>query len=419
MDDMAADIVTGPGSGEAGRWMDRDWLAVAAAMCGQVLSVGTLTLYTLGVFIHPLQTQFGWDRTQLSVAASISSYTIGLSSPLWGVLVDRFGSRVILPPAVVALSALFASLSLLTPHLWHLYLVFFLIALLGPSVVLYPSTLARLFSRHLGLALGLAAMGVGLGATILPPVAQRLISSFGWRDAYLGLGCIALVIGMPVALVATRHVRGPVRRETGLPAVPVLPSVRTRAFILMCAVFVLLGLVTIGTLVHLVPLMTGHGFAPAAAARLAGLTGFAALVSRGVTGWVLDHVQASRLLAAVTLVAVSALLLLDYGTGPAAYYLAVLLLGTALGAEVDVASFMIRRHFPPSLFGRLFGMLFMLFAIGGGTGPIVMGWSFDHLGGYGPGLFLFAAVGVAAAVAALAIPRRDAMRPDRLSGSEA
>ena len=305
MDDIAADAGAGVG-GDAGRWMDRDWLAVFAAMCGQILSVGTLTLYTLGVFIHPIQAEFGWSRTQLSVAASISSYTVGLSSPLWGMLVDRFGSRVILPPAVVALSVLVASLGLLTPPLWHFYLVFFLIALLGPSVVLYPSALTRLFSRHLGLALGLAAMGVGLGGTILPPVAQKLIASFGWRDAYFGLGAIALLVGLPVALIATRHIHGPVRRRAGESVVPVLPSVRTRTFVLMCAVFVLLGLVTIGTLVHLVPLMTGRGFAPAAAARLAGLTGFAALLSRGATGWVLDHVEAPRLLAPVTLLAVPA-----------------------------------------------------------------------------------------------------------------
>ncbi len=410
-----SEIAIGPGmergTGEAARWRDRDWLAVFAAMCGQILSVGTLTIYSFGVFIHPLQAEFGWSRTQLSLAISISQYTVGLSSPVWGVITDRFGSRALLPPAVVALSALVASLGLLTAHLWHLYLVFFLIALLGPSVVLYPAVMARLFSRHLGLALGLAVMGVGVGGTILPPVAQRLITSVGWRDAYLVLGLIALLVGIPVALVATRHVHGAVPRRIGEPGVSLWPSVRTRTFALLCTAFVLLGIVTVGTLVHLVPLMIGRGYAPAAAARFAGLAGFAALVSRGVSGWVLDRVQAPRVLATITLIAVMALLLLSYGTAPPAmYYLTVLMLGSVIGAEVDVAGFMVRRYFPSVVFGRLYGFLFMLFALGGGTGPIIMGSSFDHLGGYRPGLLLFAGLGIVAGLAALALPRYDVDR---------
>ena len=157
--------------------------------------------------------------------------------------------------------------------------------------------------------------------------------------------------------------------------------------------------------------MIGRGFAPAAAARFAGIAGFAALVSRGVTGWVLDRVQAPRVLATITLIAVMALLLLSYGAAsPAMYYLTVLMLGSVIGAEVDVAGFMVRRYFPSAVFGRLYGFLFMLFALGGGTGPIIMGSSFDHLGGYTPGLLLFAGLGIIAGLAALALPRYDAER---------
>ena len=386
-------------------WIDRDWLAVVACMFGMLLSVAALTLYTFGVFVRPLHAEFGWNRTQLSVTISITQYAIGFSSPFWGVLADRFGPRKIILPTTVLLALLIGSLSLLTPHLWHLYLVFFLISTLGPSPVLHAAIVSRLFSRHLGLALGLALMGVGLAGAVMPSLAQSLVSSFGWRHAYLGLGALALVIGLPMALIATRHVHGSAPRRVGVPVASVLPSVGTRVFGLMCVVFVLLGIITIGTVAHLVPMMIDRKFSPAAAAGVAGLIGFAALVSRGFIGWVLDRLQAPRVLAVVALFAVGAFLLLALGSARISNYVAVIMLGGVVGAEVDFLAFMTRCYFPQELFGRLFGLLFLVFTLGGGTGPILMGLSFDHLGGYRPGLLLFAVVGTVAAAMALTLPK--------------
>ncbi len=388
--------------GAAANWVDRDWPALFASMCGQILTVGTLTIYSFGVFIRPLEAEFGWSRTQLSIAIAISQYTIGLTAPFWGTMTDRFGTRAILLPTIVMLSVLIASLGLLTPHLWQLYLMFFLIPLLGPSTVLHPSAMARLFDRHLGLALGLSVMGVGVGGTVLPRISHGLIASVGWRDAYGCLGVLAALVGLPMALVLTRHIRGPV---PGRRAVPILPMVRTRRFALICTVFPLLGLVTIGTLVHLVPLMVGRGLPPARAASIAGLAAFASLVSRGMVGWILDRVRVSYVIAATTLAAVTALLILALDPGHGADVVAVILLGAAIGGEIDFAGFVIRRSFPAAAFGRLYGLLFLVFTLGTGTGPIVMGLSFDHLGSYRPGLLLFAAVGVVAAVTVLTIPR--------------
>ena len=123
-------------------WFDRDWLAVAAAVVGQFLSVGTLTVHIFGVFVHPFQAEFGWTRTELSFAVSITQYTLGVTTPLWGFMSDRLGPRALLLPTTVALSGLVAALSLLTPPLWHFYLMFLLIPLLAPSPVLYSMVLA-------------------------------------------------------------------------------------------------------------------------------------------------------------------------------------------------------------------------------------------------------------------------------------
>jgi MFS family permease len=153
---------------EAPAVLDRDWLAVVASAVGLMLSVGSLTIYTFGVFVGPLATEFKWSRTELFGAVAISQYALALSVPFWGYLIDRLGPRSALVPSVVIISLLFASLAFLTPNLWHLYLIFALFPLLagGASPLGYSAVIVRKFEGKLGQALGLALMGVGLGAAI-------------------------------------------------------------------------------------------------------------------------------------------------------------------------------------------------------------------------------------------------------------
>jgi len=247
---------------------------------------------------------------------------------------------------------------------------------------------------------------VGLGGAVLPPLAQFLLSKFGWREAYVALGVLTFVVTLPAALVATRNASGPVRRGAAA-ELSIAPMLRTRAYTLMAVTFVLLGLVSVGVLANFVPMMVDHGFTPAVAASIAGLSGLAVVVARGGLGWVLDRVHAPYVLAIVAVIAGIVPLLLAYGEGPATGYLAAVLLGSAIGAEVDFVSYLVRRYFDPAAFGRLYGIAFGLYIFGTAIGPVTLGYSFDHLGGYRPGLLLFGVLGLLAAAAALAMPRYD------------
>jgi len=385
---------------------DREWAIVAASAIGLLLSVGTLLLYTFGVFAGPLSKEFGWGRTQVSGALAVSQYTLAFCAPFWGLMIDRFGPRPILVSSVLGLSALVASLALLTPHLWHYYLVFAAVSFLagGASPIGYSAILVRKFERHLGLALGLALMGVGLGAAILPPLAQALVGRLGWREAYAILGALTLVVTLPAALVATRGVHRPVPQVAAMERRPVLPLVKTRAFILMCAIFLLLGVVSIGGLANLVPIMVSRGFSPQEAAQIAAVTGLAAIAGRGGIGFVLDRVYAPFVVCAVSLLATAAFLLVAHSTGVVPAYLAAALLGAVVGAEVDFTAFFVRRYFGKDVFGRMYGLTFGLFIVGSGTGPVLMSASFDRFGTYATGASLFAAASVGVALLTFAMP---------------
>ncbi len=386
---------------------DRDWGAVAASTVGLVLSIGTLLLYTFGVFARPLGQEFGWGRTQLAGALALSQYTFAFTAPFWGGAIDRFGPRLVLLVSVVGMSATIASLSLMTGQLWQFYLIFGAGAFVAgaASPVGYAAVLVRKFERHLGLALGLALMGVGLGATVLPPLAQALVAGWGWREAYVLLGGLTLLVTFPAALLATRGVSRPARRTAGAEKTPLLPLIKTRAFMLICVVFLLLGIISIGLLVSVIPIMTGRGFSPAAAAQIAGVTGLVAIAGRGGIGWVLDRVHAPYVVAAAALCAMAGSLLLGYGGGTATAYLAAALLGAVVGAEVDFTAFLVRRYFGNAVFGRLYGLAFGIFLVGCGTGPVLMSASFDRFGSYRPGALLFVGFSLLIVLLTLAMPR--------------
>jgi MFS family permease len=393
---------------------DRDWLAVASSNVGLIFCIATLSLYTFGVFVRPLTAEFGWTRTEMFASSAILYYTQALSSPMWGALTDRFGPRIALLFSVTAISVLFASLGLLTAHLWHFYLVAALIPLLagGASPIGYSAVIVRRFDRKLGLALGFALSGVGLGAAILPVLAQLLVDHVGWRGAYVGLGALTFLITMPAALIATRKVPAPVRRTATL-GLPALASMaRTPAFVVMCTSLFLLAAVSVGTAAHLVPMMTDRGLTPSAAARLASIMGIAVVAGRCGLGWILDRVHASYVLAAVSLTAASAFLLLAYGEGLAPAHLAAALVGSVVGAEVDFGSFLICRYFGAAAFGRLYGVIFGMFVLGVGSGPLALGAMFDRFGGYAPGLLVFTAAGMIVAVLATLLPDYGVIREE-------
>ncbi len=384
--------------------MDRDWPTVVACGICYLLSAGTLLVYVFGIFVRPLAAQFHWNRTQVSIALVFGQFMIAISAPFWGWLIDRYGPRRVILPSIVGLSLAFASLSLLTPHLWHLYLCYALFAMLGggASPIGYAAVLVRSFERHLGLALGLSLMGIGIGAALLPSMAQALVGHMGWRAAYAVIGGLTLLVTIPAAIFATRYTRLPLPSRVR-ERVAMMPLVLTQKFLVMSGVLMLIAIAAGGAFATLVPMLVDRGNTPPVAARMAGLAGIAVIAGRGGIGWLLDRFNAARLLALVCVAVIAALLLLRYAHGRPAEAVAALLLGSVLGAEVDFTAYLVRRYFGNAAFSRLYGVAFGLFALGIGIGPLLLGISFDRLGGYNPGLLLFVALSVVALLGTFAM----------------
>src|SRR5580658_3032194 len=191
------------------------WRVVLAACLGVMAGFGSLFVYTFSVFVKPLAAEFGWSREAISSGFAIAAVTLGLISPFLGRWIDRFGPRRIILACMTIFGCAIASLSLLQSALWQFYLTCFVIGVVGNGAahLAYSRSISTWFQRRLGTALAFVMVGAGLGAMILPVVAQSIISRSGWRAAYASLGGLALLLGLPLSWRYIRD-RGPSQKKS-------------------------------------------------------------------------------------------------------------------------------------------------------------------------------------------------------------
>ena len=177
------------------------WRVVLAACLGVMAGFGSLFVYTFSIFVKPLTAEFGWSREAISSGFAIAAVTLGLVSPFLGRAIDRLGPRRIILPCMTIYVCAFASLALLRAGVWRFYLTCFILGLVGNGAahLAYSRSISTWFHRRLGTALAFVMVGAGLGAMILPVVAQAIITRSGWRTAYVSLAGVAFLLGLPLS----------------------------------------------------------------------------------------------------------------------------------------------------------------------------------------------------------------------------
>jgi MFS family permease len=107
------------------------WRVAGAASVGVFVGFASLLVYTFGVLLKPLAEEFAWSRESVSAAFGVAAMTVAACSPPLGYLFDRVRPARIIVPCLIVFGTAFASLSLLTPHLWHLYAIFVVLGVVG------------------------------------------------------------------------------------------------------------------------------------------------------------------------------------------------------------------------------------------------------------------------------------------------
>jgi MFS family permease len=387
-------------------------LTTLGATIGLAFGPSVISTLTSGLYIPPIEKEFGWSRLDVSFAFTIVAYMVVAMSPLQGFLVDRFGPRRVILTSIPLFGASLAALYFTPPNLFIYYVLWGLTPVLGVGLwpIAYLQSVTPWFDRKLGLALGCANAGIGLGSTLLPIlVIGPMIAHYSWRHALLALAGLVVFVSWPVVALCLREPSAAdaaavkQRKAKRAFGIPFPQAARDSTFILLNVVFFLLGLTATSLSSQQVPLLRDAGWTAAQTTALATTFGFGLLFARVAVGFVIDHVFAPRVMMTVSIGGAIACVL--YAIYPDAGYVSALLVGFLLGAEFDVLAFLIKRYYGNVAYGRIYGVIFGVFYLGSAFGIVGLAWARQTFGNYGPGLFVAAGILTASALLLTMMPR--------------
>jgi len=370
-----------------------------AMAAGPILITGTFS-----IFVKPLAEEFGWSRGSISLAFSIVAFMIAFFAPVLGILIDRFGPRKVILTGAVVFGGGFCSFWFLSASLWHLYASYLVTAFGGACLTSLPfaTIISRWFTQQRGIALGLMGTGVFLGGMYAPPLVTSIITTVGWRWAYVTLGLIIWVVAIPLAsllLIDHPQQKGlqpfgerDKERSTERDSNPshltssrnltLAQARKTTAFWCMAVSFSLLSAVSHACITHFAPLLTDQGLSPQQAASALMLLSAMGVLGRIIAGYLVDRFPAHLVAAGLFLGMVIGLVAAFSAQDITLALVFAAMVGLGFGAETDLMPYLIAHHFGLSSFGRIFGWIYGAFAFGGMAGPLLMGKVFDATSSY-------------------------------------
>jgi MFS family permease len=394
------------------------WVVLSAAFAIIALSIGTL--FTLGVFVKPIEAGLGWSRASIGGIGLLNWLVMGVGGVVSGHLSDRFGTRiVVLGGGVVLGFGLVLSGQVREP--WHLYAAFGVLVGAGVSAFYVPLTVlaVRWFDHQRGLAAAIVSAGNGLGILALAPLARWLIDGYDWRTAFVLLGDLAWLVVIPCALLlrpapspsaVSRPGEGPPAPEASLGRIllawPIWAIALTH--FACCAAHS-------GPLFHLVTHAMDQGIASMTAASIFGMSGLSSIVGRIGGGLLADRFGTKRTLIAMLAAQAAMIPIYTLATGEQALWGLSLAFGVTYGGVMPIYAVITREYFGDAVMGTAYGWVFFISCIGMGLGSFAGGVIYDALGSYQT-LFLGSfAVGAMAAVLGFTLPRSRLVRTPRLA----
>ena len=377
---------------------------------------------TVPVLYVALRDSFSWSAAATSGIFSLAGLVGGLTAPLLGRLLDRWGARWLFPFGGLLILLGWSSSSFATA-LWHFMLFYSVVATIGENSIASFTTTANLspwFPRTRGRMLGLADIGNPLGAVLFLPLAQWLILTLGWQVTFRLLGLAFFILLGPANFLLQR--RPPLPRdlvgaaeEAETPVVEssaqahaaaaVAPARRRRLWRQRPVLFLVLArlLASLGahlTSVHLVAFFVNAGYDPLLAASAIAGVGLVSLVGRPLSGALSDVVGRELMYTIGLGMHISAIVcMLVLGNGQSMWPILVFigLSGLSDGIAGLIVGAKAGDLFPASELGLVMGLTQMGRGLGIMIGPLVGGILFDRHGDYAVA-FLVAVILVTAAI---------------------
>lgn len=402
------------------------WAMVAVTFFTALVSAGTVG--APGVFIVPLQKEFGWTTVEISSALSIRFILFGLMAPFAAALLNRYGLRnMTLTALLVVVSGLIASLFM--TQVWQLMLLWGVVIGLGTgmtALVLGATIAARWFAARRGLVVGILTASVATGQLVFLPLVAMLTDQYGWRIA-LALICVMLGIAAFAVLMIMRDRPSDLGLrpfgDTGTEPIAAPPpnnapimaaalgtlgdASKSSVFWILFGTFFICGASTAGLIqVHLIPMCLDFGIPQVQAASLLAAMGVFDFIGTVASGWLSDRYDNRWLLFWYYGLRGLSLLFLPF-TDFTFYGLSVFAIFYGLDwiATVPPTVRLTAQRFGPERANLVFGWIFAGHQLGSGVAAFAAGLSRTIYATYLPAFFVAGALCIAAALITLLISR--------------
>ena len=397
------------------------WTVLIALTLCMLASSGIRAAF--GVYIKPLEHEFGWSRGQLSGAAAISLLLLGAAGPFIGRLADRWGARPVIAVCLVMLGG-GALATAFVQKLWHIYVTAGFVMAIGAgglAMTTGASIITRWFDARRGLAFGIAGGAMSAGQLAIIPLATWLTLTYGWRTSYLWLGALLFVLVLPLAIAFIRNdpeerglrpygATGPAQTSADVAAlqranrVSVVEAARVPQFWLLMATFFVCGYTANGIVgVHFMPHALEHNFTEVQASIALGVMGAMNVIGTVSSGFICDRFGRRWPLAFYYFVRGLSLIFLIYVWDAPSLHVWAAIFGLNYISTVPPTTTLTANIFGRYSVGELSGWIFFAHQVGSALGAAIAGWVFEWTGSYSPAFVSAAVLAIIAAGLSLAI----------------
>ncbi|MBX7212509.1 MAG: MFS transporter [Thermoflexales bacterium] len=398
------------------------WFVVVAAIALALLAAGVRSIP--GIMLTPIMQDTGWERASISGAVSVGLIVFGLSSPLAGALIARFGPRLVATAGTV-LIALSTALSASMQSVLGMYLFWGALSGLATGLggaVIGATVTNRWFHTHRGLVSGIFGAATSAGQLIFIPALTQATNVSGWRTTTLGVSALALLLVIPVWLILRDNPSDkgllPYGAPEGLPSKAASPgatngvmslALRSPTFWLLAGTFFVCGFSSNGIVgTHFMAYAADCGIAALTAAGMLSIMGVMNFAGTLASGWLTDKVDPRKLLLAYYVFRGVSLVLLPLFTETTGLTLLMILFGLDYIATVPPTQVLVADNFGRQNVGLVYGWVFCAHQLGAAISAFLGGAIRDSLGSYGFAFVMTGIVAMVAGVVALRISRRDA-----------
>jgi len=247
---------------------------------------------------------------------------------------------------------------------------------------------SRWFDRRRGSALALISSGSYLAGALWPPLFERAIADFGWRQTMLCYAIAEIAVIVPLAAIYFRHppelvlpapALGGDGRQTRLFGLP-----RNLVFAMMCGAGVLCCIPMAMPQGHLVAFCTDLGISRAIGALMLSVLLGTAFLSRQIWGVISDRIGGLATVLIGSAWQAAAMLSFLYTQNEAGLFTVAAAFGLGFSGIIPAYVLAVRELFPASEASWRIPTLLLFSGFGMAAGGWIAGLLYDHFGYYAP-----------------------------------